>query len=212
MINTLSIFDSVYIERAKARFFAKVKKNAKDAPVYKGTKCWLWTGGLWAGGYGCFSLGGRSECANRVMWLFKHKNIPEDLWVLHHCDNRACVNPKHLWLGNALDNNRDMMTKGRYVNGIAGHPELCIHGDKHWTHLHPEKLKRGAQHWSNEHPEKRTVGSANGSAKLTEQQVRTIRSHYFSGRFTTYDLADKYGVTSALISRIVRYVSWKHVA
>jgi hypothetical protein len=84
--------------------------------------CWLWTGSHNEFGYG--QMAGRVNgnrtmiLAHRYSWeLHNHCPIPNDLCVLHKCDIPACVNPKHLWLGTRIDNNRDMTAKGREYHG-----------------------------------------------------------------------------------------------
>lgn len=54
-------------------------------------------------------------------------------------------------------------------------------------------------------------GEACRQAKLTQDDVRLIRSAYESGGITQASLAEKCGVTPLSIARVVRYESWRHV-
>lgn len=76
--------------------------------------CWEWTGFISRAGYGRY----REQEAHRAAYERENGAIPPGLFVCHSCDNPACVNPAHLWLGTAGDNSRDMVAKGR-----ARHPK-----------------------------------------------------------------------------------------
>lgn len=93
------------------RFFEKV--------AFGSTECWLWCGSLSHLGYGAMNACGESK-AHRVAWrLFR--GDPGELFVLHECDVRNCVNPDHLFLGTQADNVHDMFRKGRNRNvGMRG--------------------------------------------------------------------------------------------
>jgi hypothetical protein len=105
------------------RFWAHVQKSADGG-------CWVWQGHLHPNGYGTISLGGdrgKMVYVHRLAWELAYGPIPADMYVCHHCDNRACVNPEHLFLGTATDNMRDMWAKGR-----ARVPTFAK-GEDHWN-------------------------------------------------------------------------------
>jgi hypothetical protein len=93
--------------------------------VNKTEGCWNWTGGQNGNGYGLFkiSLTRKNMTAHRMSYTLANGKIPDGQWVLHKCDNRVCVNPDHLFLGDAAANVADMDAKGRRKNSPQKHEQ-----------------------------------------------------------------------------------------
>jgi DNA repair protein RadD len=76
-------------------------------------RCWIWIGKVGSNGYGKFSFLDGTYLAHRVSWMIYKGPIPKGKFLLHGCDNPACVRPDHLSLGDPRDNTKDMIRKGR---------------------------------------------------------------------------------------------------
>jgi len=78
--------------------------------------CLVWTKKTYQG-YGRIWFDGKHTGTHRIAWVLTNGPIPDNLRVLHHCDNPPCGEPSHLWLGTDADNRDDCMTKNRQARG-----------------------------------------------------------------------------------------------
>lgn len=98
-----------------------------DSKLIIGPGCWGWSGT-------------KNDEGRSVMWHGKiYINVARAIYeryngalndgdmICHRCDNPACVNPDHLFLGNASINVLDMLGKGRGCMGREkGHPDVKL--------------------------------------------------------------------------------------
>lgn len=80
--------------------------------------CWAWRGCIVKSiGYGTMGGGVNREYAHRRAYQLFKGPIPDGLFVMHQCNNRWCVNPAHLEVGTAKDNQAYMALSGRSQRG-----------------------------------------------------------------------------------------------
>jgi len=169
------------MKSARERFFEKVRIGAVS-------ECWPWLGcKSEPAGYGLFWFEKRMQMAHRVAWMLQHNaTIPDGLFVMHQCDNPPCVNHWHLRLGTAQENIDDMFSKGRQCPNPTAN-RVYETGDRHWARQKPEYLARGLR---------------NGNAKLSDDDVRAIRSRRVAGE-QLMSIAAAYGVAKQTVIGIV---------
>lgn len=120
------------------------------------TGCWEWTAAKDLHGYGRFQHNGKNRKAPRICWELMYG--PTEKQILHRCDNPACVNPNHLFVGNHADNMRDRSLKERQPNvrlttaqvreikKTKGQPRQPV-ADKYGITVRAVSAIRGGERW-----------------------------------------------------------------
>lgn len=126
-----------------------VEKIDRAGPVHPvlGTRCWAWRGPFHSSGYAVIGSGGKY---GRVLYVHRYalesalgRDLDAGEWALHHCDNPGCVNPEHLFVGDAQANVSDMDAKGRRrFNAPCG-------VDHHAAKLTPAQIEEARRRWKN---------------------------------------------------------------
>lgn len=158
-------------EKHKLLFFTKVGE-----PTTFG--CTEWVACRNRQGYGEVTIEGRLYKAHRVSWRIHKGPVPQDMLVLHKCDNPPCVNPDHLFLGTHADNAIDCKIKGRSPDNS---------GEKHYL-------------WGKKHSNPATSDTV-PSSKIKSKNIPDIIKRLANGE-TQASVAKSYEVRQSAIAAI----------
>lgn len=203
-------------------------------------ECWPWTAALSGRPemlYGVFEIKGVQHRSHRLSYELCIGPIPEGLQVNHTCDFSKCCNPKHLYVGDQLQNRRDAVDRGRTTtgekNGMYTHPETRMHLNKaHSSKLTPEQyeelFKLRDEGWSYDdlgrkfgilgssvrkfvkrHPEKNiTFTKKYWSDELTEDQISELFELRSEG-WGYKELGEKFGAHKCTVRQFMNKHSEK---
>jgi hypothetical protein len=188
--------------------------------------CLEWMGKINSYGYGKVYYGGREMFAHRLSYQMVVGNIPVGQMVCHKCDNRRCVEPSHLFLGTAKDNQQDASQKGRLrhtrhfgegnpnakltitqVEELRRRYELKNPGDTLFvigrdygiTYSGVRRIVKG-QTWRMRHISRNRLWETGrlGENAMTEQEFQHRRQQY------AMELQRRYGITPGVTLQVLR--------
>lgn len=146
--------------------FGEAAAYVEIAAAFEGDECLQWPFYITYDGYGRVQFRSRGMHAHRAVCIFAHgEPSSPDHEAAHSCDNRACVNPRHIRWATPKENAADRM----------------IHG-------------------------KRILGETHPRAKLTYDDVRTIRE--LRGVVPVKELAERFNVSRSAISMVTTGRNW----
>jgi len=144
------------------RFWKQVDVHGPVHPVCG--QCWVWTGGIRPDGYGWFNLDNKQTYVHRFSYAHLVRPIPNNMQVLHQCDNRSCVRPEHLFLGTTQHNTQDRVDKGRSAKGEAIGPSVLTEEDV-------RDVLRRYRRWSHKGSNARELAEEKGVDRCTIRRI-----------------------------------------
>lgn len=211
------------------RFWKKVDKAPGHGP--RGD-CWVWTGCKGSQGYGWIYMGRVNErprvgSTHRLSYAIHKGPPPDELDVLHECDNPPCINPAHLFLGTQDDNMKDCARKGRTARGEgsprhklteaqvlearrlyeAGATFTALSRKYGISHAMIHSSVTG-KHWRHLPGAATTRGYRRA---LNDDEVIEMRRLYAAGGLQFREIGDRFGVPAACAAKAITGRTYGHL-
>lgn len=197
-LQTLLRFTPSSTATLEERFWQLVDKGDPD-------DCWEWAGDNAGGGYGRFYNGEEQELAHRVSYRLHARTDPGDRFILHHCDNKPCVNPRHLYMGTHDDNMEDAVERNRHPSGEDHYASKLTDDEREAIRDEYEPYQVTQKELAEKYGVTRGAikDIVDGRKELSEEEKRAIRDEYVPYEVSQRDLATKYGVSQGTIRNVL---------
>lgn len=115
------------LKKHEARFWSFVHKKTED-------ECWLWCGCIRKDSrYGIFHVLGSPLDSHKCAYILSKGDVPKGMLVHHTCENKLCVNPKHLEISTTMDHPDCSATLRRNQTHCKRGHELKGKNLREWT-------------------------------------------------------------------------------
>lgn len=205
-----------HMKTLEERFWEKIKKAGSS-------ECWEWVAYKDIGGYGIIAVNKITQKAHRVSWILHYGEIPDGMFVLHKCDNPACVNPDHLFLGTQQENIQDMVNKKRHSRHESHRSAKLTRQDvKDIIELRRQKIsmRKIADMYNITNCTVHSICQGIAWREVTENNVDDIKNMHLGHKFdtaklpqvielvqtdkTTKEIAEQFGVSDRELTHIIQ--------